>query len=74
MLAQAKRPADLQKRRELKQAGLMSKKAATKSRKRSRDIDLDVEIPFHKPAPAGLHDTSPRKRIEPKTFDAKGGS
>ena len=58
MLAQAKRLADLQKRRELKAAGLLSQKAATKARKRNRDIDLGVEIPFHKPAPAGLHDTS----------------
>ena len=58
MLAQAKRLADLQKRRELKQAGLLSSAARKKSRKKSRDIDLGVEIPFHKPAPAGFHDTS----------------
>lgn len=57
MLAQAKRLADLQKRRELKQAGLMSS-AARKKAKRSKEIDLGVEIPFHKPAPAGFHDTS----------------
>ncbi|GKY97373.1 hypothetical protein MPSEU_000695700 [Mayamaea pseudoterrestris] len=57
MLAQAKRLADLQKRRELKQAGLMSQ-AAKKKAKRSKEIDLGVEIPFHKPAPAGIHDTS----------------
>ncbi|KAL7572003.1 hypothetical protein ACA910_001658 [Epithemia clementina (nom. ined.)] len=58
MLAQAKRLADLQKRRELKQAGLLSEKARTTSQKRMRDIDLGVEIPFHKPAPAGFHDVS----------------
>ena len=58
MLAQAKRLADLQKRRELKQAGLLSEKARTTAQKRSRDIDLGVEIPFHKPAPAGFHDVS----------------
>jgi pre-mRNA-splicing factor CDC5/CEF1 len=57
MLAQAKRLSDLQKRRELKQAGLMSH-AAKKKAKRSKEIDLGVEIPFHKPAPAGFHDTS----------------
>ena len=55
MLAQAKRLADLQKRRELKQAGLVLK---TKKRKNRREIDLGHEIPFHKPAPAGFHDTT----------------
>jgi pre-mRNA-splicing factor CDC5/CEF1 len=58
MLAQAKRLADLQKRRELKQAGLLSKAAVKKSKRKSKEIDLGVEIPFHKPAPAGFHDTS----------------
>mmetsp|Transcript_21819 Transcript_21819/g.32105 ORF Transcript_21819/g.32105 Transcript_21819/m.32105 type:complete len:913 (+) Transcript_21819:138-2876(+) len=58
MLAEAKRLADLQKRRELKQAGLLSGMARTKARgKRKREIDLGVEIPFHKPAPAGFHST-----------------
>lgn len=56
MLAQAKRLADLQKRRELKQAGLLSSQA--KRKKRSRDIDLGAEIPFYKPAAAGFHDTT----------------
>lgn len=58
MLAQAKRLADLQKRRELKQAGLLSSAARKKVKRKSRDIDLGVEIPFHKPAPVGFHDTS----------------
>jgi pre-mRNA-splicing factor CDC5/CEF1 len=58
LLNQAKRLADLQKRRELKQAGLLSGAARKKASKRNRDIDLGVEIPFHKPAPAGFHDTS----------------
>jgi pre-mRNA-splicing factor CDC5/CEF1 len=60
MLAQAKRMADLQKRRELKQAGLISGQAKRNARKRLKggDIDLGVEIPFHKPAPAGFHDVS----------------
>ena len=58
MLEQAKRLSELQKRRELKQAGLMSSQAKKKARKKSRDIDLGVEIPFHKPAPAGFHDVS----------------
>jgi len=60
MLAQAKRMADLQKRRELKQAGLISGQAKRNARKRLKggDIDLGVEIPFYKPAPAGFHDVS----------------
>lgn len=58
MLAQAKRLADLQKRRELKQAGLLSSAARKKIKRKNREIDLGVEIPFHKPAPAGFHDTS----------------
>ena len=57
MLAQAKRLGDLQKRRELKQAGLLSAAARKKSGKRSKEIDFGVEIPFHKPAPAGFHAT-----------------
>ena len=57
MLAEAKRLADLQKRRELKAAGLLSGEAKSKSKKRLRDIDLGVEIPFHKPAPAGFYST-----------------
>jgi pre-mRNA-splicing factor CDC5/CEF1 len=60
MLNEAKRLADLQKRRELKQAGLLSSSARTTSmsgKRRRREIDLGVEIPFHKPAPAGFHST-----------------
>lgn len=57
MLVQAKRLAELQKRRELKQAGLLTQAASKKSRNK-KEIDLGVEIPFHKPAPAGFHDTS----------------
>ncbi len=60
MLNEAKRLADLQKRRELKQAGLLSSSARTKAmsgKRRRREIDFGVEIPFHKPAPAGFHST-----------------
>ena len=58
---EAKQLAELQKRRELKQAGLTSSAARTKLRegkKRRREIDFGVEIPFHKPAPAGFHCTA----------------
>ena len=60
MLNEAKRLADLKKRRELKQAGLLSSAARTKAdgKKRRREIDYGVEIPFHKPAPAGFHSTA----------------
>jgi pre-mRNA-splicing factor CDC5/CEF1 len=58
MLNEAKRLAELQKRRELKQAGLLSSAALKKSKKHRKEIDLGVEIPFHKPAPAGFHDVS----------------
>lgn len=59
MLAQAKRMADLQKRRELKQAGLISGKAKRKAKRvKKGEMDYGVEIPFHKPAPAGFHDVS----------------
>lgn len=55
LLNQAKRLADLQKRRELKQAGLLANNRR-KRRVKKQEIDFAVEIPFHKPAPAGFHD------------------
>jgi pre-mRNA-splicing factor CDC5/CEF1 len=63
ILQQAKRLSDLQKRRELKQAGLISTAASEKARKAKKkksqqQIDLGVEIPFYKPAPIGFHDIS----------------
>jgi pre-mRNA-splicing factor CDC5/CEF1 len=64
LLNQAKRLADLQKRRELKQAGLLSGAAKKKAgRMRNKEIDLGVEIPFHKPAPAGFHDVSDEAQL-----------
>ena len=64
MLSEAKRLAELQKRRELKQAGLISSAFRTRrkrSKKGRREIDYGVEIPFHKPAPAGFHSVSEEK-------------
>lgn len=58
MLNEAKRLADLQKRRELKQAGLLSTSARIRAKRGRREIDYGVEIPFHKPAPAGFHSTA----------------
>ncbi len=56
MLAEAKRLADLQKRRELKAAGIISSGAKRKVKR--GEIDYGVEIPFHKPAPRGFNDTT----------------
>eukprot|EP00588_Corethron_pennatum_P003917 CAMPEP_0194288804 /NCGR_PEP_ID=MMETSP0169-20130528/37639_1 /TAXON_ID=218684 /ORGANISM="Corethron pennatum, Strain L29A3" /LENGTH=854 /DNA_ID=CAMNT_0039035905 /DNA_START=58 /DNA_END=2622 /DNA_ORIENTATION=+ len=61
LLAEARRLADLQKRRELKAAGLLSGGARRRARggkQKGREIDYGVEIPFHKPAPAGFHDVN----------------
>lgn len=55
LLDAAKRLADLQKRRELKAAGLLSQTARKRSKTRRQEIDFAVEIPFHKPAPVGFH-------------------
>ena len=39
---------------------MLSSAARTKAdgKKRRREIDYGVEIPFHKPAPAGFHSTA----------------
>ncbi|GMH86498.1 hypothetical protein TrVE_jg4663 [Triparma verrucosa] len=67
MLAEAKRLADLQKRRELKAAGIMSGKARTTvSRRKRKEIDYGVEIPFHKPAPKGFHDVEREQEMTAK--------
>lgn len=58
MLAESSRLAMLQKRRELKQAGINMKLGNKKS---TTSIDYNADIPFqHKPA-AGVHDTSEEK-------------
>jgi pre-mRNA-splicing factor CDC5/CEF1 len=56
MLKTAKRLADLQKARELKQAGLLAKQGSRK--KRRNEIDLAAEVPFYKAPKVGFHDTS----------------
>lgn len=52
-LEEARRLASLQKKRELRAAGIELKKYKKKKR---RDIDYREEIPFHKRAPAGFFD------------------
>eukprot|EP01104_Vermistella_antarctica_P013882 TRINITY_DN427_c0_g1_i1.p1 TRINITY_DN427_c0_g1~~TRINITY_DN427_c0_g1_i1.p1 ORF type:complete len:823 (+),score=272.92 TRINITY_DN427_c0_g1_i1:267-2735(+) len=53
-LEEARRLASLQKRRELKAAGIES----TKRRKKKQGIDYATEIPFLKTAPGGFYETS----------------
>lgn len=52
-LDEARRLASLQKRREMKAAGLPLKR---KFNKKKRLIDYNADIPFEKKAPAGFHD------------------
>lgn len=54
-LEEARRLASLQKRRELRMAGIF---LGSGSRRKKRGIDYNTEIPFEKPVPIGLHDVS----------------
>ncbi|XP_074596966.1 cell division cycle 5-like protein [Brevipalpus obovatus] len=54
-LEEARRLASLQKRRELRMAGIF---LGSGSRRKKRGIDYNTEIPFEKPVPVGLHDVS----------------
>lgn len=67
-LDEAKRLAALQKRRELKAAGIHMPVPSTggKGKKRTKMIDVMAEIPFHKEAPAGFYDTSKEVALEQK--------
>lgn len=53
-LEEARRLAQLQKKRELRMAGIFT----GQSRKRKHGIDYNAEIPFHKPVAVGEHDLS----------------
>ncbi len=72
-LEEAQRLATLQKRRELKAAGLEMKR---NTRKRRKYIDYGQEIPFAMQPPAGFYDVSEereetkRQRLDPR-FDTK---
>eukprot|EP00939_MAST-03C_sp_MAST-3C-sp1_P002303 g2303.t1 len=59
-LIEAKRLATLQKRRELRAAGILGSDKGVKRRmrQRQREIDYANEIPFHKVTPAGFYDVS----------------
>lgn len=61
-LEEARRLASLQKRRELKMAGI---NIGIGGRKKKRGIDYNAEIPFEKPVPAGLHDITEEEFVPP---------
>ncbi|CAI5732794.1 unnamed protein product [Hyaloperonospora brassicae] len=69
-LEEARRLAALQKKRELKMAGILSSKPSVHMKKR-KYIDYATEIPFEKKAPAGFYDVSEEKRITSKGLDPK---
>ena len=62
-LEEARRLASLQKRRELKMAGI---NIGIGGRRRKRGIDYNAEIPFEKPVPAGLHDVTEEEFVPPR--------
>ena len=66
-LEEARRLASLQKRRELRMAGI---NIGLRSLKRKKGIDYNEEIPFEKPVPAGLYDTS-AEIYDPQDLDFK---
>ena len=58
-MLEAKRLATLQKRRELRAAGLITGNKRRRSRKeRQANFNFATEIPFHKTAPNGFYDVS----------------
>lgn len=65
-LEEARRLAALQKKRELRMAGIEPRQG----RKRKHGIDYNAEIPFHKPVQQGDHDLSADPVVD-KDFDFK---
>mmetsp|Transcript_13614 Transcript_13614/g.25976 ORF Transcript_13614/g.25976 Transcript_13614/m.25976 type:complete len:779 (-) Transcript_13614:123-2459(-) len=59
-LEEARRLAQLQKRREMKEAGISWRRGGH-HRKRKWGVDYNAEIPFYKKAPKGYFDTSAEK-------------
>jgi len=62
-LEEARRLATLQKRRELRMAGINV--SINKRNRKKRGMDYNAEIPFHKPVPAGFHDVSGEEFVPP---------
>ena len=69
-LEEARRLASLQKRRELRMAGINIGIGSRKKNRRKRGMDYNEEIPFYKPVPAGFHDVSDEQFVPP-THDFK---
>lgn len=69
-LEEARRLAALQKKRELKAAGVLSSNPRVNMKKR-KYIDYAQEIPFEKKAPAGFYDVTEEKRMGSKGLDPK---
>ncbi|KAG7393513.1 Cell cycle serine/threonine-protein kinase cdc5/MSD2 [Phytophthora pseudosyringae] len=69
-LEEARRLASLQKKRELKAAGVLSSNPKVHMKKR-KFIDYATEIPFEKKAPAGFYDVAEEKRVSSKGIDPK---
>jgi pre-mRNA-splicing factor CDC5/CEF1 len=67
-LEEARRLASLQKRRELRAAGIETR---FQSRKRKRGVDYNEEIPFEKRTPLGFYDSSKDERVISGQFEAK---
>lgn len=65
-LHEARRLASLQKKRELRMAGILT----GESKKRKHGIDYNAEIPFQKPVPQGEHDLAADPTVD-KNFDFK---
>eukprot|EP00954_Amorphochlora_amoebiformis_P024416 1366165-Amorphochlora_amoeboformis.AAC.1 len=61
-LEEARRLAQLQKRREMREAGITWRRTGHK-RKRKWGVDYNAEIPFYKKAPKGFFDTSQEKAL-----------
>lgn len=60
-LGEARRLASLQKRRELRAAGIMIGSGWAFKMRKHRLLDYNAEIPFEKKVPAGFHDPSEDK-------------
>ena len=59
-LDEARRLASLQKKRELKAAGIYASRLGA-TRRGGKFMDYDKEVPFQKLAPAGFYDVGPEK-------------
>lgn len=62
-LEEARRLASLQKRRELRMAGI---NVSITNRRKRKGIDYNAEIPFKKDVPAGLHDIADEQFVAPE--------